>query len=237
MKKLMFIAVTAAFILMDVTASAQFVQSTGRSSGVSAADAEPVFNTVDVTYSPVSYTVSAGEDSSNTDMTGISINWSQARLITNQLPLYIQYGAGLQYSWLTESESDDYYDVTVTSTISFLTVKIPVNVAYNFAIPNTAVAVMPYLGLNANIHILGQNKYTASYEGESESSTTNFFNEDDMGDGTYNRFVLGWQVGATVSYDRYFFGIGYAGPITNLYKEGSFKLNNSQVNISLGIKF
>lgn len=238
MKKLMFIAAMAAFILMDVTASAQFVQSTGRFGGSSSSSAAPeaLFSTVDFTYSPVTMAASSGDDSDSLEMTGISINWSQARNISNQYPVYLQYGAGLQYTWHTESDSDDDY-YSFSSTTSFLTIKVPVNIAYNLMVPNTKVSIMPYVGLNANIHLLGQNNYTYEYSGSESSGSSDYFSEDDMGKNAYNRFVIGWQIGAMVSYQKFFVGIGYAGPVTNLYSDDKYKIYHEQTNLSVGIKF
>ena len=230
-------------MLVSVSASAQFVQSTGGSKASSSASVEDVFSTFDFTYSPVTYKFydDPGESKSE-DLNGLSLNWAQARLVTSQLPIYLQYGAGLQYTWKTDIEEEGGYDYSAYSfeeTISFLTVKIPVNVLYNFAVPNTSVSVMPYMGLSAQFHVLGQTKYTytAEYDGEKETEKINLFSEDDMDDAKYNRFCLGWQIGAMVAYDKYFVGVGYQGPVTNLWKDGDYKINTSQVNISLGIKF
>ena len=236
MKKSIFLAAVA-FVLMSVTASAQFMQSNGGSNAK--ASVEDVFNTFDLTYSPVTMKSSDGNDSESEELNGLSLNWSQARLLTEQFPVYIQYGAGLQFTWKTESDSyDDYeeYTVKIKSTTSLLTVKVPVNLLYNFAIPNTAVSVMPYVGLNAQIHLLGQSKIKTEYSGDVETSKVNYFSEEDMEE-PLNRFVLGWQIGAMLSYNKYFFGVGYSGPVTNLYKEDEFKINTNQVNISLGFKF
>ena len=232
MKKSIFFAAVAAFMLMSVSASAQFVQSKGGSKAAASATVEDVFNTFDITYSPVKIKTSYKNNSAVTDLNGVSLNWSQARVLTNQLPVYIQYGAGLQYTWKTDSE--DYYK----STDHFLTVKVPVNVLYNFVIPNTAVSIMPYVGLNAQVHALGQSKITYDLgDGEKEVAKFSYFSKEDMDDEPYSRFVLGWQIGGMVAFNRYFVGVGYNGPITNLYKEGDAKINHSQVNISLGIKF
>lgn len=233
MKKSIFLAAVA-FMLMSVTASAQFMQSNGGSKAK--ASVEDVFNTVDLTYSPVTMKASYDGDSTTDDLNGLSLNWAQARLLTDQLPVYLQYGAGVQFTWKTDTRSDDYYDMKVKNTTTFLTVKVPVNVLYNFAIPNTNLSVMPYLGLNAQVHVLGQSKTTTTYEDEKETSKISYFSKDDMED-PYNRFVLGWQIGAMVSYDKYFVGIGYNGPVTSLYKNGDLKIQTSQVNISLGIMF
>ena len=221
-------------MLMGVSASAQFMQSTGGSKASSSASVEDVFNTFDFTYSPVTMKAEYDGDTESEDMNGVSLNWAQARLVTSQLPVYLQYGAGLQYTWKTDGESEDDYEWKTTT--SFLTVKVPVNVLYNFAVPNSSVSVMPYIGLNAQFHVLGQSKATVDYDGEKETEKINYFSKDDMED-PYNRFCLGWQIGAMVSYDKYFVGVGYQGPVTNLCKVGDIKINTSQVNISLGIKF
>lgn len=221
-------------MLMSVSASAQFMQSNGGSKAK--ASVEDVFNTVDLTYSPVTMKASYEGDSTTDDLNGLSLNWAQARLLTDQLPVYLQYGAGVQFTWKTDTSSDDYYDVKVKNTTTFLTVKVPVNVLYNFAIPNTALSVMPYVGLNAQIHVLGQSKTTTTYEDDKETSKMSYFSKDDT-ENPYNRFVIGWQIGAMVSFNKYFVGIGYNGPVTSLYKNGDFKIQTSQVNISLGIMF
>ena len=231
MKKSIFLAAVA-FMLMSVSASAQFMQSNGGSKAK--APVEDVFNTVDLTYSPITMKTTNGSNSSTADFNGISLNWSQARLMTDKLPIYLQYGAGAQFSWYTDSGSNNYGNYKYTTT--FLTVKVPVNVLYNFAIPNTNLSVMPYLGLNAQVHVLGQTKASQEYDGETETTKVNYFSKDDMED-PYNRFVLGWQIGAMVSFNKYFVGIGYNGPVTSLYKNGDFKIQTSQVNISLGIMF
>lgn len=243
MKK--FYSFIVALLMVSATASAQFVNSQGgRKSNVgSTADVESVFNTFDFTYSPMTlksvYKYDGSSSSSTEDLNAVSLGWTQARSILSTLPLYIQYGAGLQYAWKTDKESES--GVEVKSTTSFLTLKVPVNVLYNFNIPNVPVAIMPYAGLGLHAHLLGQNKYTASYDGETETEKESFFNEDDMAGEPLNRIVLGWQIGAKVAFKNLLFGVAYEGPVTNLYKYSedgaSVKFNYSQVNISLGIKF
>lgn len=243
MKKFYFIVV--ALLMISASASAQFVNSQGgrRSNVGSTADVESVFNTFDFTYSPVTMKTIAKYDGSSytetEDLNAVSLGWTQARSILSTLPLYIQYGAGLQYAWQTDKESES--GVEVKSTVSFLTLKVPVNVLYNFNIPNTPVAIMPYAGLSLHAHLLGQNKYTVSYDDETRTEKENFFSKEDMDDDPYNRIVLAWQIGAKVAFRNLLFGVAYEGPVTSLYKYSedgaSVRFNYSQVNISLGIKF
>lgn len=204
---------------------------------ISAFAQEKVFNTADFTYSPMTVKVNAGFLSMDVNLNAVSANWTQARLMTDQLPVYLQYGAGLQYAFGSLS-----VDASKTS-MSFMTLKAPVSAMYMYTIPNTPVILMPYLGLNLQFHLLGQCKTTVPTGDYGDSEYTgatgkySFFNKDDMEGDTFNRLVLGWQIGARVMYDKYLFGIGYDGPVTNLYKGENGKIRTGQVNISLGICF
>lgn len=233
MKKFYFFLTAAALFFTCATASAQFVNSS--KGHASSASAEDIFNTFDVTYSPVTMNTEYDNESTSEDLKAVSLNWTQARVLSANMPLYVQYGLGVQYAWKTDSEKDD--DYSYKSTFSFLTAKIPVNLLYNFSVPNTSVALMPFVGLNLQGHILGQNVYKETYDGETETRKYNYFDKEDMNDEPFSRVTVGWQIGAKVAFNKYLVGIAYEGPVTNLYKEGELKINTNQINISLGIKF
>lgn len=240
MKKIGFFLASVAFFVSGVAASAQFVNQggSGRSAAPSSAEVEAVFNTFDFTYSPFNLKAEGGGESATQEMNALSLNWAQARALTTAYPVYLQYGVGLQYAWKTDSDSEDYH--SYKETMSFLTAKIPVNLMYCFNVPQTNVALMPYVGLNLQGHILGQTNWKETYDGESESGKVNYFSDEDMEDNTYNRIVLGWQIGAKVAFNKYFVGIAYEGPVTNLFKydgDGDYKINTNQINISIGMKF
>lgn len=195
---------------------------------ISAFAQESVFNTADFTYSPVTLKAKTDGADVSTKYNAVSVNYDQARLLPVSLPLYVQYGAGLQYTWKTEKLDG------VKDSDTFLTLKVPVSVLYQFEVPNVPLTIMPYAGLNLQAHLLGQSK--VSYEGESEKFS--YFSKDDMNGDPYNRFVVGWQIGARFMYQDYFIGLSYNGPVTNLYKYSSdLKVRNSQFNISVGLRF
>ena len=195
---------------------------------ISAFAQESVFNTADFTYSPVTLKAKTDGADVSTKYNAVSVNYDQARLLPISFPLYIQYGAGLQYTWKTEKLDG------VKDSDTFLTLKVPVSVLYQFEVPNVPLTIMPYAGLNLQAHLLGQSK--VSYEGESEKFS--YFSKDDMNGDPYNRFVVGWQIGARFMYQDYFIGLSYNGPVTNLYKYSSdLKVRNSQFNISVGLRF
>ena len=87
-------------------------------------------------------------------MNAFSLNWAQARTILPSLPVYLQYGVGIQYAWELDTEKED--GVSYKSSTSLLTAKAPVNVMYCFDVPTTEVSLIPYAGINLQGHIIGQ---------------------------------------------------------------------------------
>lgn len=240
MKKLIVIA--CALLALSATASAQFMNSgastsTSKNSGAAAwisNDHADVFNTFSFTYSPMNIDGWSGNIEDD-GLNALSLTWTQARNVMASQPLYVEYGVGAQWSFWSDSESDG--DMEVSSSLNFLSLKVPVSVMYLVSVPNTQITLAPYLGLNLTGYLLGQQKISMEYEGESESRSSSCFSKDDMGGEPYNRFGLGWHIGARVGFGKYFFNIGYEGPITNLYKSGSYEVSTNQVNISLGLTF
>ena len=223
MKK--FFVSLCAVALFAVSASAQFVNST-QGAGQSA-NHEKVWNTVSISYSPISATVMGMEAA---DLNALSVAWTQARSVLSTHPLYVEYGLGAQWSFMTNSVNSDYS--TSKSSSHYLSLKAPVSVLYKFTFGD--VALMPLAGLDLGCYVLGKEKAesTVSYAGQSETYTAE---TDVFAEGNYNRFIFNWHVGARVAYKKVFLGIGYEGPITSL--QSDYKIKTSQFNISLGLTF
>lgn len=208
---------------------------------------ENVFNTVEFTYSPVTQKQIKDKYNQTTDETAFALSYAQARQVLDSHPLYVQYGLGLQYAYHINEDQDDVdYNGTLYSggfnvLTSFFTAKIPVNVLYTFEIPETRMTFMPYAGLHLLGHLVGQQKDTEwfSVNGDRETTTekTNLFSSEDMGDHKLNRFIIGWQVGAKMAFNKFLIGVAYEGPMSNLEKSDTYTLRRSQTNISIGIMF
>ena len=227
----MFLAAVAAFMLLSVSASAQFTQSKATSMKTGSKD---VFNTADFTYSPITFVTDFGIQFKTT-LNAVSLNWSQYRAMTDSAPIYLQYGAGIQMAWGNIGNIEFLLDDEKVTT---LLVKAPVNAVYQFDIPNTKLTLLPFAGLNLQGYLLGQGKGTYyNDEGDKCVKTYSYFSKDDMGGERFRRIVLGWQIGAKLMYDRYLFGVAYDGPVTKLYKKDGINVRTNQVNISFGIKF
>ena len=178
---------------------------------------EKVLNTVEFIYSPVTLSANAGGVNLSFNLNAIGVDWTQSYSIMQEAPVYLLYGGTFQYSWGAEDFND--------KGLKFFTVTIPLSIAYDFVVPQTNVSVLPYAGLNVYDHVVGK------------SGSANLFDKDDMGGEPFEDFGIGWQLGAKVVYKNYILGVGYQGPISNLYSNDSAKINLSQVNLSVGIRF
>lgn len=247
-----FLLAFVAICVFSAVASAQWspYQKNNAPSVFSGTYSGNVFNTLELSYSPVSEKTLMEKYDQSLRMNAFSLAFSQARSILDSYPthpLYLQYGLNLQYAYHTNKDQDDVnYNGTVYSAgfnvlTSFFTAKIPVNLLYSFQIPETKLSFMPYVGLHMLAHIVGRQKDTewTSINGKKDTETEikRLFKDEDMGGDSLNRFALGWQVGAKLAYDKLLFGLGYEGPMTNLQKSDDYKVRMSQVNISLGIIF
>lgn len=205
MKKIYFILAAAALMMFGTPAKAQF--------GIG----EKLYSLGEVTYAPSVLNLNVMGIDLKYSMTTLGASYSEVRSLHSELPVYLQYGAGIQY---TSAEIDAFgEDVTL------LTAKVPVNAMYEFPVPSTDLVLYPYAGLNLQGHISGK------------SDGYSLFDKDDMDGMPMNRFGLGWQIGARVVRDKYFVGFSYEGPVTKLYNEDEMKVGITQYNISVGIKF
>ena len=133
----------AVMLAACTSASAQFSNAKGSSSSV---DTEG-WNTVWVQYNPGSWMPDEGD---NMSFNSVSLGYSKAFSVSKSLPLFVEAGAGLQYTWSDEG-SDEDMDVNT----HLLSLKIPVDLMYKFDIPNSSVSIMPYLGVNLRYNAWG----------------------------------------------------------------------------------
>lgn len=218
MKKLIYSL--CAFMMVSVSASAQFMTSQTQGTSSDVPDKMSFFS---VSYSPATMNVIEGAASVSDEMHSVSAAWSKAEAVHPSQPVYLEYG--LTGQWLFDKEDE-------VST-NFVALKVPANLMYKYDIPQTTYSIAPYVGLNLTGYLLG----TSSVKSGNEKVSVNWFSKDDMGDERFNRITVGWQVGAKVYLNDIFVGIGYEGPVTQMYKDGDLKSNFTFVNISLGMTF
>ena len=216
---------------------------------------------ITVSYSPMKYVTDIkGTDDFN--MTGFSLGYEKGFSIARSLPIFIETGANMQYAFKTFDNEDredagisspHYYDMKAT--YSTLNLKVPVNLAYKLTFGD--VSLIPYVGLNFKLNLLGQLKYSledpddlegSQYDDEDDfwndiedsdedgmKQTLNMFEKKDVGgkDYVWKRFQMGWQIGVGLDYNNLHVGLGYTKDIMELCK----KVKTSSVMVSLGYNF
>lgn len=215
---------TLAFVSLTSIASAQFVSSTSGSSSFIPEEIESSYSRAYIGYNMMSI----DWDPSSTS-NGITIGYLHANNITGcKLPLYVEYG--LEAIWNNFSEKDEDRNGSWETETNFITLSIPVNIAYKFMVPNTGICASPYLGVNVKAHLSGK----TSYRGE-ENGSQDFF-EDEGG----KRCQVGMNIGLGISYKNIYIGYRFQPdfiPIVEGLKEYETDTKTYSNMISVGYCF
>ena len=235
MKKIRLMAVLT---LLSVCAGA-FAQFTNSSSSSINSNNTDGWSSLWIQYNPSTFKYDI-EDADNEDFTGISIGYSKAFSISQNTPLFIEAGLGLQYSFydddvvLTAVDDDDYYYVEGDGKISVFSVKIPLNLIYKFDIENSNISLLPFAGLNLRYNLSGKLKVEQDdYDYEEDYD---LFDKKDMGskDATWKRFQIGWQIGLNAHIGQNFIlGASYGQDFSEIAK----KCKISTISVNVGYKF
>jgi hypothetical protein len=156
----------------------------------------------------------------NMKFNGISLGYSKAFSVSKNLPLYLEAGLGVQYSYDKKTASNSLEDLSIqysTKKFRMLSAKVPVTLAYKYDIPNIKVSVLPFIGVNFRFNALARQntENIIMKNGEilyQERHKADCFDSDDMGksDYTWNRFQAGWEFGVKATYDsKYMIGLSY----------------------------
>ena len=223
MKKFILLALSC---LLTVGAQAQIVSSRSVSVTREAKAPSETMQYLYVQWNPGSFNV---EGDSNLSYNGFSIGYNKAISISSSTPLFIEAGIGLQYTYHSKNYED--YDEDYKETLSLVSLKVPVSLVYNYAIPNSDISLAPYAGIYLRGNVIG--KLKEIYEDEDENESYNIFSDDDV-DNTCKRFQIGWHVGVNAKFnDKYLVGVSYGADLSNLI-EGC---KTSQASVTLGIIF
>lgn len=254
MKKMKLFAMTLLFAI-GTTASAQTNRT---STGIKD------YNTIHVQWNPTTFSNSQ-KGAEDISATGFSIGYSHAFCISNTAPVFIETGLGLQYTYASESLADDVAELSGLSKreivkymdpedkLKMFSAKVPVNIIYNWNIPNSRITLSPFIGVNMRYNFSG--KYNLDWNMAPElkkelinlvgkdvfdenfsDQELNIFDKKDMGtsDDTWKRFQLGWQIGINATLNNMFsLGISYGTDFTEITK----KVNIHTTSVSLGYRF
>lgn len=257
MKNFKFLAV-AALLAVATSASAQFTNSTSRSSSSSVNT--DGWSTIWVEWNPSTFKYDV-KGADNESFTGLSLGYSQAFSVTKSIPLFAEVGLGVQYSFKTHDlgeeydlDEDDYEYMDPKQKFSLISAKVPVNLIYAFQIPNSSISILPFVGVNLRYNISGKMKtqwnlsddmidYLEDYYGKDweeysglEDTDANLFDKKDMGssDATWKRFQIGYQVGLKARINNsLLLGISYGSDFSEIYKKAKI----STTSVTIGYTF
>lgn len=234
--KVIKILAVAALLAVSTGAYAQFTNTSSSSSSTSVNT--DGWSTIWVEYNPikVKFDVSGMDDES---LTGFSAGYSQAFSISQGTPIFLEAGIGLQYANYSDSESgyvDDYGKVSVDQNITIWSAKVPVNLLYNFALPNSSISLAPFIGATLRYNVSG----TLKYEVEDYSEKYDLFSKKEMDDAEFldgkawKRFQIGWQIGLKARFGQNFMaGVSYGSD----FSEIAYKSKIQTTSITLGYTF
>lgn len=255
--KIKFLALAAA-MMISTTSFAQFSQSKSFSS--SSNEISKGWNSLYVQYNSIgtSYSLSSFNDKYEDygdeyqkviDNSGLSdklnaftIGYNRAINVAPSIPLYVEFGAALQYAFYSDdySEDNDYSNYYDKFTGSMLTAKVPVSLLYHVAIPNSDFAIEPFAGIDFKYNIIGTAKAKSekTYNNKTykdEEKIDNIFDKKDCDGHQANRFQAGWHVGANFVYKKAFIGISYGQDFSKFHDDIDLKFKT--LSATLGYRF
>lgn len=221
-KTILLIAVLAS----SANSFAQFSNSSASSSSPSDG-----WNTIWVQWNPSQFSPDKGDSHS---FTGFSLGYSHAFPLSNSIPLLVEAGVGLQYSFYKEDLGEDY-GISVEEKINMFSAKVPVHVLYDWQIPNSSVSIIPFAGLNMRFNISGKLKYEEDDDyGYGESYDANLFDKDEMDGDQWKRFQIGWELGVKAKFNNKFMvGVSYGQDFSEIAE----KVKIHTTSITLGYCF
>lgn len=186
---------------------------------------------VRVSYKPIVLDV---DGSGDLDMDGFSIDYVKSFRVGGDTPLFLETGAGIHTASNYDKE-EVYYEgvgVSVEEELSVASINVPLNLAYQCFLSDK-ITFTPYAGIKVKGFVFGEYTVTAKALGETEKETVNLFDGDDMDDSPCKSFVIGWQIGATFTYNRFNLGVSYGADFTEFNTDTRFKTTA----VTLGVNF
>lgn len=172
MKTFKLLALTA-MLVVGTTASAQFTNSSKASS---AANTDG-WSTFYVQWNPSNVSPDKGDSES---FTGFSVGVNKAFSVSKSIPLFVEVGVGLQYSFKNEDMADelaDIYDMDeddITEIcdpkekFNMFSAKVPVSLVYNWQLPNSNISIAPFAGITLRYNFSGKDKMEFNWDSEFE---------------------------------------------------------------------
>lgn len=249
-------------LAVATAASAQFANNAGGKRGTSRTVNTDSYSRIYVGYNPTTFKID-NKDADDVTYSGFTFGYTHGFSVSKKIPFFIEVGARLNYSFKKQDFSEyegkdgimDFFDewdeyelggeIDVKHT--HMNIAVPVNLAYKWQLPNSEVAITPFVGVTFKYNLIAKTKinlsnelkdYYRDYDDNDEDdkplTDINHFDKNDVGkDGQFSRFQVGWQIGAGLSYRALYIGFHYGSDFGEIYK----KVKTSNWGLSLGYNF
>lgn len=189
------------------------------------------------------------EEAKTASMNGFGLNYVHGFSLSQSLPMFLEMGGNVNFNFGNMfSEEEEYRDVKYkfATKAQFIDLQVPVNYVYKINVGDD-FSIAPYIGLNFKLNLVGKVKPVTEvwtdddYEME-EDDWLSLYSKDDMDEiGTWNRFQMGWHIGAGFEYSKIYLGIQYGTdfiPAFSTSEDGyKPKVNTGSLKINIGYTF
>ncbi len=190
---------------------------------------------------------------------GFGLNYIHGFSLSNSLPMFLEVGGNVNFNFYSNTGEFKFAGETEKYKSQFqnINLQVPVNFVWRFNVVED-FTIAPYVGLNFKLHFVSKTRAymdgdweDKAEEDEAKEWTNLFSDSKDNGVGdkdfTWNRFQMGWHVGATFQYTQWSLGVQYGTDFIPAYshtfkaEEGGkdFKpaINTGNLKLSVGYTF
>jgi hypothetical protein len=250
MRTIKFFAI-ATFLSIVTNAFAQSATSSSPSTSATSDNWHRVW----IEYDPSKFKDTENDDN-DISFTGFACGYSRSFRLSQNTPLFIEGGFGIQYSFFTKDYTSHVAEKAgvSTSVVSSLmdpkakfhmfSAKVPINIMYAYHLPNDAIEIIPFAGITARYNISGEMELKYNFTSLASSygldpkdfpdRDIDIFDSKDTGNSTFERLQIGWQIGVNARFSKkYMVGLSYG----NDFSEISHDTKVQTISISLSCCF
>lgn len=188
------------------------------------------------------------EDAMN--LNGFGFEYLHGFSLNKRLPLYLEAGLKVQFGFGSVTDSGILYgeEFDLIMKMQQISFSVPLNLTYRFHVGDD-LYIAPYFGFNFKLHALSRLKDVFVWEDDDlqeewedingKEEWASVFSKKDMGDKdlTWNRFQMGWHLGAGITYKSFYFGLQYGTDFIKAYKYKKYSISSGNFSAKIGVEF